>query len=105
MQRHDILHSEDGERVAKGTTYRVLPDARELFLIHNGRPINFMSLGSGMSDREADLVLALIFAGALELAVGAYAGQTGILTRAVDALDRKYHIGETFVRFRRPRRR
>lgn len=104
--RHDFLYCEGGlERVPKGTTYRVLPDARELFLIHDGRPINFMSLGSGMSDREADLVLALIYAGALELAAGAYAGQTGILASAVDALDRKYRIGETFVRFRRPRRR
>jgi S-adenosylhomocysteine hydrolase len=104
--RHDFLYCEGGrERVPKGTTYRVLPDGRELFLIHDGRPINFMSLGSGMSDREADLVLALIYAGALELAAGAYAGQTGILANAVDGLDKKYRIGETFVRFRRPRRR
>ena len=43
----------------KGTTYRVLPDNRELYLLHDGQPINFLGFG-GMEDKEADLILSLM---------------------------------------------
>lgn len=102
--RHKYFFCEGGsERVPKGTTYRVLPDNRELYLLHDGQPINFLGFG-GMEDKEADLILSLMFVSAVELALGNFANQPGLLTTAVDNLDTKHGIGATFIGFHRPQR-
>lgn len=102
--RHSFFFCEGGrQKIAKGKIYRMLPDCRELFVLHDGRPINFLGFG-GMLDREADLILALMFAGAADLASGRYDGRTGILRDAINAADLHYGIGRTFVGFHRYRR-
>lgn len=102
--RHKHFYCEGGNRrVPKGTTYRVLPDNRELYLLHDGQPINFLGFG-GMEDKEADLILSLMFVSAVELALGNFANQPGLLTTAVDNLDTKHGIGATFIGFHRPQR-
>ena len=102
--RHKHFFCEGGnERVPKGTTYRVLPDNRELYLLHDGQPINFLGFG-GMEDKEADLILSLMFVAAAEIALGNFANQPGLLTTAVDNLDTKHGIGATFIGFHRPQR-
>jgi S-adenosylhomocysteine hydrolase len=102
--RHRHFFCEGGnERVPKGTTYRVLPDNRELYLLHDGQPINFLGFG-GMEDKEADLILSLMLVSAAEIALGNFANQPGLLTTAVDGLDSKHGIGATFIGFHRPQR-
>ena len=102
--RHKHFYCEGNkERVPKGTIYRCLPDNRELFLLHDGQPINFMPFGQ-MEDKEADLILSLMFVSAAEIALGNFANQPGLLTMAVDNLDAKHGIGATFIGFHRPQR-
>ena len=102
--RHNYFFCEGGnERVPKGTTYRVLPDNRELYVLHDGQPINFLGFG-GMEDREADLILSLMFVSAVEVALGNFANQPALLTTAVDDLDARHGIGGMFIGFHRPQR-
>jgi mannose-6-phosphate isomerase-like protein (cupin superfamily) len=61
-----------------GTIYTLRPRGKSVILLNNGEPVNF----SHMAPPESavfDLVMATIFLGSIELALGQYDGRTGFL--------------------------
>ena len=86
-----------GEGTPVGTRYTLRPTGKVVYLLADGRPINFSGRG-GMSDQSADLIMSLILIASLEVAAGHLAGQNGLIN-VVDELAVKHELCERYLRF------
>lgn len=76
------LKDDNGKLI--GTDFILPPNDRRIHLLANGYPINFWGMDS-MPDEASDLIMALIFLAAVELASGSYQ-KPGINAEAVNEL-------------------
>jgi S-adenosylhomocysteine hydrolase len=82
------------DRAPHGITY-CMPWGRSFTVLDGGRPLN-LGIAAGPEDPCFDLVIAMILAGATELAAGRFAGRTGIID-CFDDIASRWGLPELFM--------
>ncbi len=79
-----------------GTIYTLKPGGKKVILLNDGEPVNFSHVAPP-EPPVFDLVMAAIFAGSIELALGRYAGQVGFLDVFDEDIVERHGLDELFL--------
>ena len=79
----------------------IRPDERSIHLLANGYPINFWGMDS-MPDQASDLVMSLLFLGALRLAQSPPL-KAGVDPDTINTLADEYRVAKLYRNLHKPR--